>query len=70
MFSGVQCQDCFEWQLGKLKLQITKVSQLLSIWAGPFLNFREIEHTVSYKLFLIKMRVMFLTIDTIFVILL
>ena len=26
IYSEVQCQDCFECQLGKLKLQIIKVS--------------------------------------------
>ena len=37
-----------------------KVSQLFSIWVALFLNFREIEPTVSYKLFLIKkMRVLY-----------
>ena len=52
--SDVQCQDCFECQLGKLKLRIIKVSKLFSIWVGLFLNFRKIEPTVSYSLLLIR----------------
>ena len=54
IYSGIQCQNCFKCQLGKLKLRIANVSYLFSMWVGLFTNSREIEPTVSYKQFLIK----------------
>ena len=54
IYSDVQCQDCFECQVGKLKLQIIKVSWPFFNLGSVVFNFLKIEPTVSYKLFTYK----------------
>ena len=54
IYSGVQCKTVSSVNPENQNYKFQKFPSLFQFWVGLFLNFREIEPTVSYSLLLIK----------------